>query len=58
MLGVIRHGEGLINQKHRDAVLDAVGPTQPRVVEQLVIADQQQWPAVLGADQDVQQLFV
>ena len=35
-------------------VLDAVAAAQPRVVEQLVITDQQEWPTVLGTDQDVQ----
>ena len=58
VFGVIRHGDGLVDQEHGDSILDAVAATQPRVVEQLIVADQQEWPTVLGADQDVQQLFV
>lgn len=58
MLGVIGHGDGLVDEKHRNAVLDAVGATQPGVVEQLVVADRQQRSTVLGTHQDVQQFSV
>ena len=58
MLGVVGHRDRFVDEQHRDAVLDAVAATQPRVVEQLIVTDQQEWPTVLGADQDVQQLLV
>ena len=67
MLGVVGHGDGFVDEQHRDAVLDAVGAAQPRVVEQLgctvlfaqaLISDQQERPAVLRAYQDAQQFFV
>lgn len=57
MFGVARHRHCLVDQKHRDAVLDAVRTAQPRVVEQLVV-DQQQRPAIFRADEDAQQFFV
>ena len=57
MLGVVGHRDGLVDEQHRDAVLDAVRAAKPRVVEELVV-DQQQGPAVLWADEDAQQLFV
>jgi hypothetical protein len=40
VLGVVGHCDRLIDQQHRDAVLDPVRAAQPWVVEQLVIADQ------------------
>ena len=51
---------GLIDEQHRDGVLDAVGPAQPRVVEDRLgaVIDQQQWPAVGRAHQDVEQFAI
>ena len=60
MLGIVGHRDRLVDQKHGDAVLDAVRAAQPRVVEEFLMAgvDQKQWPAVLRADQDAQQFVV
>ena len=44
---------GLVDEEHRNAVLDAVGLTQPGVVEHTVDRDER--PPVGGAHQDVQQ---
>lgn len=57
MLSVVGHRDSLVDEKHRNAVLDAVRTAKPGVVEELV-ADQQQRPAVFRADEDAQQLFV
>ena len=57
MLGIVGHRDSFVDEQHGDAVLDAVRATKPRVVEELVV-DQQQGPAVLWADEDAQQLFV
>ena len=57
MLGVVADRNRLVNQKHRDAVLDAVCAAKARVVEALVV-DQQQRPAVFRADEDAEELFV
>jgi hypothetical protein len=57
MLGVVGHSDRLVDEQHRDAVLDAVRAPKARVVEELVV-DQQQWPAVLRAHEDAQQFFV
>lgn len=57
MFGVIGHRDRLVDEKHWDAVLDAIRTTEPRVVEELV-ADQQQGPAVFRAYEDAQQFFV
>ena len=57
MLGVVGHRDCLVDEKHRDAVLDAVRAAKPGVVEALVV-DQQQRPAVFRADEDAQQSFV
>ena len=48
---------GLVDQQHRNAVLDAVSTSQPRVVQQLRVArvDQQQRAPVSRAHQDAQQ---
>ena len=37
MLGVVGDVDGLVDEQHRNAVLDAVGATQPGVVEELVV---------------------
>jgi hypothetical protein len=67
MFGVIGHRDRLVDEKHWDAVLDAVRATEPRVIEELaravlfaqtLIVDQQQRPAVFGAHEDAQQFFV
>jgi hypothetical protein len=67
MFGVIGHLDGLVDEKYRDAVLDAVRAAEPSVVEELaravlfaqaLIGDQQERPAVFRADEDAQQLFV
>jgi hypothetical protein len=67
MLGVVGHSDRLVDEQHRDAVLDAVRAPKARVVEELaravlfaqaLIVDQQQWPAVLRAHEDAQQFFV
>ena len=50
------HVDGLVDQQHRDAVLDAVGLVQARVVEHSV--DQQQRTPVSRAHQDAQELVV
>lgn len=47
---------GLIDQQHRNPILDAVGLVQPWVVEPVV--DEQQRAAIRRADQDVQELRV
>lgn len=47
------HVACLVDEKHRDAVLDPVGLAKPGVVEQTV--DEQQRPTVGGAHQDVEQ---
>ena len=57
MFGVVSHRDRLVNEKHRNAVLDSIRAAQPRVVEVLVI-DQQQGPAVLRADENAEQFFV
>jgi len=48
-----RNSHGLIDQQHRDSVLDAVGPAQSGVVEHAV--NEKKWPAVSGTDQNAQQ---
>jgi hypothetical protein len=67
MFGVIGHRDRLVDEKHWDAVLDAVRATETRVVEELaravlfaqaLIGDQQQRPAVFRAHEDAQQFFV
>jgi hypothetical protein len=67
MLGIVGHGDGFIDEQHGNAVLDAIRPSQPGVVEELagavlfaqaLIGDQKQRSAVLWADQDAQQFFV
>ena len=57
MLGIVGHGDGFVDEQHRNAVLDAIGATQPGVVEELVV-NQEQRSAVLWADQDAQQFLV
>jgi hypothetical protein len=57
MLGIVGHRDRFVDEQHWDAVLDPVRATKPRVVEELVV-NQQQRPAVLRADQDAQQFFV
>ena len=57
MLGVVGHLDGLIDQQHGNAVLDAVGTPQSRVVEELIV-DEKQWPAILRAHEDAQQFLV
>jgi hypothetical protein len=57
MLAVIGHGDGLVDEQHRDAVLDAVGTPKTRVVQEFVV-NQKQWPAVLRADEDAQQFVI
>jgi len=57
MLGVVGHRDRLVDEKHWDAVLDAIGAAKSRVVEVLV-TDQQKGPAVLRADQNAQQFVV
>ncbi|EUA35333.1 bacterial regulatory s, tetR family protein [Mycobacterium xenopi 3993] len=53
---VVAHRLGFVDQQHRDPVLDAVGAAQARVVQPRAVGfvDQQQWPAVGGADQNAQ----
>ena len=48
--------DGLVDQQHRDAILDAVSLVQARVVEHTV--DQQQRTPVSRAHQDAQELVV
>src|SRR6478672_13739853 len=57
MLGVVRHRDRLVDEKHRNAVFDAVRTAKPGVIEELVV-DQQQRPTIFRADEDAQQLFV
>jgi hypothetical protein len=57
MFGIVGHRDGLVDEKNRDAVVDAIRAAQSRVVENLVI-DQQQRPAVLRAHENAEQLFV
>jgi len=57
MLGIVGHRDGLVDEKNRDAVVDAIRAAQSRVVENLVI-DQQQRPAVLRAHENAEQFFV
>ena len=57
MLGVVGHHDCLVDEKHRDAVLDAVRAAKSGVVEALIV-DQQQRPAVFRADEDAEELFV
>jgi hypothetical protein len=67
VFGVIGHRDGLVDEKHWDAVLDSVCATKARVIEalarpvlfaQALIGDQQQRPAVLRAHEDAQQFFL
>jgi hypothetical protein len=67
MFGVIGHRDRLVDEEHRDAVLDAVRAPKPGVVEKLaravlfaqaLIGDHQERPAVLRADEDAQQFLV
>lgn len=46
----------LLDQQHRNVILDAVGLAQPWVVED--VAEEQQRSPVNGAHQDAQQLLV
>ena len=57
VLGIVGHGNGLVDEQHRDAVLDAVGTPQPGVVQKFVVNEQQR-SAVFRTDQDAQQFFV
>jgi hypothetical protein len=57
VLGVIGHRDRLVNEQYRDAVLDAVCAAKPRVVQKLVV-DQQQRPTIFRTDEDAQQFFV
>ena len=57
MFGLVGHRDRLVDEKHGDAVVNAVSPAKPRVVEELVV-HQQQLPAVFRADEDAQQFFV
>ena len=57
MLGVVGDVDGFVDKQHRNAVLDAIGATQPGVVKELVV-DKEQRSAVLRADQDAQQFLV
>ena len=57
MLGIVGHRDSFVDEQHGDAVLDPVRATKPRVVEELVV-NQQQRPAVLRTDQDAQQFLV
>jgi hypothetical protein len=57
MLGLVGHRDRFVDEQDRDAVLDAVRAAKPRVVEELVV-NQQQRPAVLRADEDAQKFFV
>lgn len=50
------HLDGLIGQQHRDAVIDAIGLVQSRVVQNVV--DVQQRPMVNRAHQDVEKLRI
>lgn len=47
---------GLVDQKHRYAVLDAVGLAKSRVVKDVAGVDQ--GPAVGGTDQDLEKLRI
>ena len=47
---------GLIGQQHRNSVLDAVRLVQPRVVQDIV--DAQQRTTVNRADQDIEKLRI
>ncbi len=60
MLGVIGDLDRLVDQQHRNSVVDAVCAAKPRVVQEFLMAgvDQQQGTAVLRADQDAEQLLV
>ena len=49
-------GNGLIDEQHRNAVVDAVLAPQSRVVE--LIVDQQERTPILGTDQDGEQRVV
>jgi hypothetical protein len=40
MLGVVGDVDGLVDEQHRNAVLDAVGATQPGVIEELVVDEE------------------
>jgi len=57
MFGLVGHRDRLVDEQDRDAVLDAVCAVKPRVVEELVV-HQQQRPAVFRAHEDAQQSFV
>jgi hypothetical protein len=37
---LVGHVAGLVDEQHRDAVVDPVGAAQPRVVQQLVVDEQ------------------
>ena len=51
MLGVVGHRDRLVDEKHWDAVLDAIGAAKSRVVEVLV-TDQQPPEPLRNAFQD------
>ena len=53
MLGIVGDAHRLVDQEHGNAVLDAIGAPKPRVVEELVV-NQQERAAVLRAYQDAQ----
>jgi hypothetical protein len=53
---LIGYIDRLVDQQHRDAVVDSVRTTQARVVEH--IADVQKWTPVGWADQNAQKFFV
>lgn len=57
MLGAVGNRHGFVDEKHWDAVLDAIRAAKAWVVEKLVV-DERQWPAVLGANEDAQQPLV
>ena len=63
----LRRPDRLVCKQHRNAVVDAIGPAQARVVKefagpvllaQTLVHDGQEWSVVLWTDQDAQQLLV
>lgn len=57
MFCVVGDGDRLVDEQHRNTVVDAIRAPKARVVQALV-AHQKQRPAVLWADEDAQELFV
>jgi hypothetical protein len=57
VLGLVGHRDGLVDQQDRHTILDAIRPSQSRVVQKLV-SHQEKRAAVLRADEYREKLFV